>query len=91
MDLPVLNMTALASLTELVLEDDCALMPGSKLPAQLQRFSNVYCMDTSALLGLQQLQHVRLGVEFRDPEQLRCLAQLAALRHVSLKYRDAAA
>jgi hypothetical protein len=85
---PVLDMTALASLMELVLDNGCQLRPGSKLPAQLQQLCLSYCKDTSALLGLQQLQHVLLEVAFEDPEQLRCLAQLPALRHLSLKYWD---
>jgi hypothetical protein len=85
---PVLDMTALASLTELIMDHDNELQPGSKLPAQLQRFFLSYCEETSALLGLQQLQHVSLGVCFEDPEQLRCLAQLPALQHLSLEYWD---
>jgi hypothetical protein len=89
MALPVLDMTALASLTELRLDNYKELQPNSKLPAQLQRFCVLKCVDTSALLGLQQLQHVHLGVDFSNPEQLRCLAQLPALQHVSLEYRDA--
>jgi hypothetical protein len=90
MHLPsVLDMTALASLTELIIDDFGELRPGSKLPAQLQRFCLEVCRDTSTLMGLQQLQHVRLGVEFADPGQLQCLAQLPALRHISLEYRDA--
>jgi hypothetical protein len=87
--LPVLDMTALASLTELILDrisGYAQLRPGSKLPAQLQRISLPECKETSALLGLQQLQHVRLGVEFTDSAKLRGLAQLPALRHVSLEY-----
>jgi hypothetical protein len=84
-----LDMTALASLTELILDDTCdSLRPGSKLPAQLQRVCLLRCKDTSPLLGLQQLQHVSLGVGFEDPEQLRCLARLPALRHLSLEYWD---
>jgi hypothetical protein len=85
---PVLDMTALASLTELILDSYNELRPGSKLPARLQRCCLSWCVDTSALLGLQHLQHVSLGVTLRDPEQLRCLAQLPALQHVSLDYWD---
>jgi hypothetical protein len=86
---PVLDMTALARLTQLTLDNDVfGVAPGSKLPAQVQRIRLSYCEDTSALLGLQQLQHVSLGVGFEDPEQLRCLAQLPALRHLSLEYWD---
>jgi hypothetical protein len=86
---PVLDMTALARLTDLTLDNDVfGVAPGSKLPAQVQRVRLSYCEDTSALLGLQQLQHVSLGVGFEDPEQLRCLAQLPALQHLSLEYWD---
>jgi hypothetical protein len=85
----VLDMTALASLTELLLYIGYELQPGLKLPVQLQQFCLMHCRHTSALLGLQHLQRVRLGVAFEDPEQLRCLAQLPALRHVSLEYDDA--
>jgi hypothetical protein len=89
MDLPVLDMTALTSLKELICREDTALKPGSKLPAQLQRFLSEYCEDTGPLVGLQQLQHVSLGVVLEDPEQLQCLAQLPALSHVSFQYWDA--
>jgi hypothetical protein len=90
-DIPMLDMTALASLSELVCDEGYELAPGLKLPAQLQRFNcSANCRDTSALLGLQQLQHVCICVALEDPDQLRCLAQLPALRHVSLEYWDAA-
>jgi hypothetical protein len=89
MNLPVLDMTALTTLKELTCREDTALKPGSKLPAQLQQFCSEYCEDTGPLVGLQQLQHLSLGVVLEDPEQLRCLAQLPALSHVSLQYWDA--
>jgi hypothetical protein len=86
---PVLDMSALASLTELIVDDWWDLQTRSKLPAQLQHFSILNSLGTSPLLGLQQLQRVSFCVVFDDPEQLRRLAQLPALRHVSLKYCDA--
>jgi hypothetical protein len=89
--LPVLDMSQLTQLTELDVFG-CDLSAESLLPAQLQRLS----FDTSSggctsltpvtRAQLQQLQHLTLGVGFKEPQLLLQLAQLPALQQLDLSY-----
>jgi Leucine-rich repeat (LRR) protein len=70
------------------LEATRGLADSAVLPAQLQRLTMVAYdnYNLSAVTGLQQLQQLRLTVEFEDPQLLLPLAQLPALQMLELVY-----
>jgi hypothetical protein len=86
--LPVLDMSQLNSLEELVV--GYGLTPGTVLPAQLQRLQLFECPSVIDVTALQHLQEFTLNVRFEDHTQLMGLAQLPSLRHLALDYREAA-
>jgi hypothetical protein len=92
---PVLNMAALVSLRKYTAIS--GLPEGSVLPPQLQQLhlgKAITAGSMSALMPLQQLQHLTIIVCFEQQEPLLRLAQLPALQHVVMSYSctvDAAA
>jgi hypothetical protein len=91
--LPVLDMALLTKLTKLDV-CQCALAEASVVPAQLQRLTLATWDDDRSLapvtrLQLQQLEHLRLRVEFMPQQPLLQLAQLPALQHLALEYSSA--
>lgn len=86
--LPLVSLSSLTRLEEF--ETDCIVHDGAVLPAQLQRLRLPYLESTGAITALQQLQELRLGVEFQDRAELLRLAQLPSLRHVALRYKHVA-
>jgi hypothetical protein len=88
--LPALNLALLTKLTELNM-GSWQVAEASVLPAQLQQlqFSSWAGADSMAPLTRlepKQLQHLRLRVDFEQPQLLLQLAQLPALKHLALQY-----
>jgi hypothetical protein len=88
--LPVLEMLHLTNLTKLG-TSSCWMPWESVLPAQLQQLAFISrdyaeSLEPVTRQQLQQLQHLRLHVDFAQQQPLLQLAQLPALQHLELVY-----
>jgi hypothetical protein len=92
--LPVLDLAHLTQLQRITGDgSNRGFIPaeGSMLPAQLRHLQLTVASSGRALasvLPLQQLQHLDLLAEFLEQQPLLQLAQLPALQHLTLRYRD---